>query len=107
MGHNVAQCKAMGASRRIRTYLLATGHQRHYSVLYDNAVNLIRWGVLGQLHYIQAQWHRGNLPGGDSWTQPLPGGEKRLSDGKLNDPIGNKVKSSESQVEERDRPEPV
>jgi predicted dehydrogenase len=41
-------------------------------VLYDNAVNLLRWGLLGQLHYIRAQWHRGNLPGHDSWQQPLP-----------------------------------
>ncbi len=75
MGHSVAQCKVMGRVSQETGKLLATGHQRHYSVLYDNAVNLIRWGVLGQLHYIQAQWHRGNLPGNDSWTQPLPGGE--------------------------------
>jgi hypothetical protein len=24
------------------------------------------------LHYIRAQWHRGNLPGTDSWQQPMP-----------------------------------
>lgn len=93
MGHNVAQCKVMGRVAGETGKLLATGHQRHYSILYDNAVNLIRWGVLGQLHYIRAQWHRGNLPGHDSWTQHLPGGEKRESDGKLNDPIGNTVRS--------------
>ena len=52
---------------------LATGHQRHYNVKYDNAVNLIRWGLLGQLHHIRAQWHRGNLPGRDSWAMPIPG----------------------------------
>ena len=75
MGHSVAQCKVMGRVAAETDKLLATGHQRHYSILYDNAVNLIRWGVLGQLHYIRAQWHRGNLPGNDSWTQPLPGGE--------------------------------
>ncbi len=75
MGHSVAQCKVMGRVAKQFDKHLATGHQRHYSILYDNAVNLIRWGVLGQLHYIQAQWHRGNLPGSDSWSQPLPGGE--------------------------------
>ena len=75
MGHNVAQCKVMGRVADEKGLLLAVGHQRHYSILYDNAVNLIRWGVLGQLHTIQAQWHRGNLPGSDSWAQPLPGGE--------------------------------
>ncbi len=52
--------------------LLATGHQRHYSILYDNAVELLRQGLLGELHYIRAQWHRGNLPGHDSWQPPLP-----------------------------------
>ena len=52
--------------------VLTVGHQRHYSVLYDNAVNLIKWGLLGEIHHIRAQWHRGNLPGNDSWQQPLP-----------------------------------
>ena len=55
-----------------RTRSSTVGHQRHYSVLYDNAVNLIRWGLLGEMHHIRAQWHRGNLPGNDSWQQPLP-----------------------------------
>lgn len=76
MAHNVAQCKVMGRVAEEQNVLLAVGHQRHYSILYDNAVNLIKWGLLGQLHHIRAQWHRGNLPGTDSWQQPLPGGEK-------------------------------
>jgi predicted dehydrogenase len=86
MAHNVAQCKAMGRVANEQDVLLAVGHQRHYSILYDNAVNLIRWGLLGELHHIRAQWHRGNLPGGDSWQQPLPGGEI-LANGKLYDAI--------------------
>ncbi len=82
MAHNVAQCKVMSrmaASMRDTSgnpIHLATGHQRHYNVKYANAVNLIRWGLLGQLHHIRAHWHRGNLPGGDSWKMPIPGGEK-------------------------------
>jgi predicted dehydrogenase len=52
--------------------ILAVGHQRHYNLLYANAVESIKRGVLGDLHYIRAQWHRGNLPGTDSWQQPLP-----------------------------------
>jgi predicted dehydrogenase len=86
MAHNVAQCKVMGRMSHEKGLHLATGHQRHYSILYDNAVNLIRWGVLGQIHHIRAQWHRGNLPGGDSWKPPLPGGE-RTADGKTYNPI--------------------
>jgi predicted dehydrogenase len=75
MAHNVAQCKAMARVAREKGLHLATGHQRHYSVLYDNAVHMIQWGLLGQIHHIRAQWHRGNLPGKDSWQPPLPGGE--------------------------------
>ncbi|MCA9186551.1 MAG: Gfo/Idh/MocA family oxidoreductase [Pirellulaceae bacterium] len=78
MAHNVAQCKLMGRVSAEKNLLLATGHQRHYSVLYDNAVNMIRWGLIGQIHHIRAQWHRGNLPGSDSWSPPLPGGEMTL-----------------------------
>ena len=86
MAHNVAQCKVMSRMAGELTdgdgnpLHLATGHQRHYNVKYDNAVNLIRWGLLGQLHHIRAQWHRSNLPGADSWSMPLPGGRKLQGD---------------------------
>ncbi len=96
MAHNVAQCKVMGRLANDSKLYLATGHQRHYSVLYDNAVNLIRWGVLGQLHHIRAQWHRGNLPGKDSWQQPLPGGEIAFGGGKSEDLIVKKLKEYEA-----------
>ena len=75
MAYNVGQCKDMARVARRTGQILATGHQRHYSVLYDNAKNLIQWGLLGEVHHIRAQWHRGNLPHNDSWKQPLPGGE--------------------------------
>lgn len=87
MAHNVAQCKAMARYAKQANLHLATGHQRHYSVLYDNAVHMLRFGLLGQLHHIRAQWHRGNLPGKDSWKMPLPGGEN----GK--DPIMDKLRA--------------
>jgi predicted dehydrogenase len=72
MAHSVHECKEMARVAQQTGLLLATGHQRHYNILYDSAVELIRRGVLGQLHYIRAQWHRGNLPGNDSWQQPMP-----------------------------------
>ncbi len=80
MGHNVAQCKEMGRVSQETGKLLATGHQRHYSILYDNAVDTIRRGLIGDIHHIRAQWHRGNLPGKDSWQQPLPGDKKLAED---------------------------
>jgi predicted dehydrogenase len=72
MGHSVHECKEMARVAEQTNLLLATGHQRHYNILYDDSVDLIRKGVLGQLHSIRAQWHRGNLPGNDSWQQPMP-----------------------------------
>ncbi len=72
MGHTVHECKEMARVSKSTDLLLATGHQRHYNILYDNAERLISQGILGELHYIRAQWHRGNLPGKDSWQQPMP-----------------------------------
>ena len=40
--------------------LLAVGHQRHYSVLYDNANYLVQNDVLGDIRHIRALWHRNN-----------------------------------------------
>jgi|JI9StandDraft_1071089.scaffolds.fasta_scaffold00062_44 predicted dehydrogenase len=97
MAHNIAQCKVMARVAKDKELLLATGHQRHYSVLYDNAVKLIQWGMLGQLTHIRAQWHRGNVPGNDSWQPPLPGGMKLMVDGKekIVDQIAAKLKGYE------------
>ena len=75
MAHNIAQCKLMSRAAMQTKRFLSIGHQRHYSILYDNAVNLIRWGLLGEVHHIRAQWHRNNKPGSDTWAPPLPGGE--------------------------------
>lgn len=72
MAHNIAECKVMAKISEETGFHCATGHQRHYSMLYDNAVHLLRYGLLGQLHHIRAQWHRGNLPGKDSWQAMLP-----------------------------------
>ena len=105
MAHNVAQCKAMAriaAGSRDKNgnpIHLATGHQRHYNVKYDNAVNLIKWGLLGQIHHIRAQWHRGNLPGGDSWSMPIPGGEK-MANGKMFDKIKKDIEYRQKKLAE-------
>jgi predicted dehydrogenase len=106
MAHDVAECKVMGRVANKTGLYLAVGHQRHYSVLYDNAVNLLKWGVLGELHHIRAQWHRGNLPGGDSWQPPLPGGERAYVDGdwKTVDRIAQQLKAFQSQLKSTSDP---
>jgi predicted dehydrogenase len=68
MGHSIAECKEMGRVSYETGKILATGHQRHYSVLYENSVDLIRLGLLGTIHHIRAQWHRQN----DTWSPELP-----------------------------------
>jgi predicted dehydrogenase len=73
MAHDVAECKEMARVAKETGLILAVGHQRHYSILYDNAVDQIRRDLIGDIHHIRAQWHRGNLPGSDSWQPPLPG----------------------------------
>ncbi len=72
MAHSVHECKEMARVSQSTDRLLATGHQRHYSILYDNAVHMIQRNLIGDIHHIRAQWHRGNLPGKDSWQAPLP-----------------------------------
>lgn len=109
MAHNIAQCKAMARFAKETGLHLATGHQRHYSVLYDNAVHLIRLGLLGQLHHIRAQWHRGNVPGNDSWQMPLPGGEVATVKGKETriNKIADQLKSFKRQRDEAADPAEV
>ena len=103
MAHNVAQCKVMARmadelkDKQGNAIHLATGHQRHYNVKYDNAVNLIKWGLLGQLHHIRAQWHRGNLPGGDSWKMPIPGGQM-MPNGKKYDRIAGDIRNRQGKI---------
>jgi len=103
MAHNVAQCKAMARVAAESKDMngdpihLSTGHQRHYSVLYDNAVHVVQYGMIGQIHHIRAQWHRGNLPGNDSWQPPLPGGEMNES-GKVVDKILSQLNSFKKEL---------
>ena len=60
MAHSVKECKEMCQVARDTKRLLAIGHQRHYSVLYDNANYLVQNGHLGEIRHIRALWHRNN-----------------------------------------------
>jgi predicted dehydrogenase len=59
MAHNVGECKQMVRTAHKYNRLLAIGHQRHYSVLYDNANYLVQ-NTLGDIRHIRALWHRNN-----------------------------------------------
>jgi predicted dehydrogenase len=82
MAHNITDCKKMIHVAKEKNRLLAVGHQRHYSVLYDNANDLVRQGILGDIKFIRASWHRNNsFPGKDSWLKEIrPEDKKELED---------------------------
>ena len=114
MGHSIHECKEMGRVARETGKILATGHQRHYSILYDNAVHTIGTAkLLGDLHSIRAQWHRGNLPGNDSWKPPMPdddsfakklaGWKKDLATAKPSDidALTKRIAQIEAQIEDK------
>jgi predicted dehydrogenase len=71
MAHSVHECKEMARVAKETGKLLVIGHQRHYSVLYDNAVALVKEGLIGDIHHIRAQWHRLK----DTWQVALPNDE--------------------------------
>jgi predicted dehydrogenase len=85
MAWNITQCKEMIAAAEKNDKILSIGHQRHYSMLYAHAVEVIDSGILGELRHIRALWHRNNakptfdkdgkeIPGvyGDSWKPAIP-----------------------------------
>ncbi len=54
MAHDITQCKQMIRKAKEKNLHLAVGHQRHYSVLYDNANHIVREGLLGDVKFIRA-----------------------------------------------------
>jgi predicted dehydrogenase len=60
MAWNIQQCKEMNKVADETNRVLAIGHQRHYSLLYAYATDVIRSGILGDIKYIRALWHRNN-----------------------------------------------
>jgi predicted dehydrogenase len=73
MAKTIGECKQMIAEARKADRLLAVGHQRHYGVLYENANHLVEQGLLGDIKYIRAQWHRNNsFPDRDQWLKDIP-----------------------------------
>jgi predicted dehydrogenase len=78
MAQNIADCKEMIRVAKKADRLLAVGHQRHYSVLYDNANDLVKQGILGDIKFIRASWHRNNsFPHADSWMKDIPADDKK------------------------------
>jgi predicted dehydrogenase len=76
MAWNITQCKKMIDVAEQTDSILCIGHQRHYSLLYAQAVEVLRSGVLGDVKHIRALWHRNN-------TWPLTDDSKKDKDGNV------------------------
>src|SRR5262249_17303603 len=77
MGWNVLQCKQMIRKARETDRVLSIGHQRHYSLLYQHALDVIKSGQLGTVKHIRALWHRNHswplLKDGQPVEDPITG----------------------------------
>jgi predicted dehydrogenase len=60
MAWDIASCKKMIEVAKQTGSILSIGHQRHYSLLYAHAKEIIDAGVLGEIRHIRALWHRNN-----------------------------------------------
>ena len=82
MAKTVADCKRMARTAHKTGNLLAIGHQRHYSYLYANALEVAaQKDILGDVRHIRAFWHRNQTEGGkpgaengdyDTWFAKVP-----------------------------------
>ena len=57
MALSVADAKEMARTAKEKKLCLAVGQQRRYSLVYDNALEMVRKSLLEDVHYIRAQWH--------------------------------------------------
>ncbi len=60
MARRIEYCKEMIAAAKKNNVILSVGHQRHYSMLYAHALEVVNSGVLGDVKHIRALWHRNN-----------------------------------------------
>jgi len=58
MARTITQCKEMIRIAKEKDLVLSIGHQRHYSMLYAHAQEVMASNVLGDVKHIRALWHR-------------------------------------------------
>ncbi len=88
MAKTVADCKRMARVAAQTGKLLSIGHQRHYSYLYANALEVARQkDILGDVRHIRAFWHRNQTGGGkpgaqkgdfDTWFAKVPAEDRNV-----------------------------
>lgn len=104
MARTIGACKDMIKAAEENDRILSIGHQRHYSMLYAHAVEVMNSGMLGDVKHIRALWHRNftfprldkdgkpmhdPLTGGswlqDGWTPPIPAEDEKALKDKVRD----------------------
>src|SRR4051812_27579582 len=88
MAKTVTDCKRMARVARKTGKMLAIGHQRHYSYLYANALEVAgQPDILGDIRHIRAFWHRNQTEGGrpgaekgdyDTWFAKVPPEDRNI-----------------------------
>jgi predicted dehydrogenase len=88
MAKTVADCKRMARVAAQTGKLLSIGHQRHYSYLYANALEVARQkDIIGEVRHIRAFWHRNQTGGGkpgaeqgayDTWFAKTPPEDRNI-----------------------------
>ncbi len=88
MAKTVGDAKRMARTAERTGRLLSIGHQRHYSYLYANALEVARQkDILGDVRHIRAFWHRNQTDGGrpgadkgeyDTWAAKIPAEDQRV-----------------------------
>lgn len=58
MARSISQCKEMIKVAKETGRVLSIGHQRHYSMLYAHAQDVVKSGILGDIKHIRCLWHR-------------------------------------------------
>jgi predicted dehydrogenase len=102
MAWNVSQCKDLIRVADEEDRILAIGHQRHYSLLYAQAAEVLAAKDLGDIRHIRALWHRNNTwprlddkgepvidPAThepelrDTWRPPIPEVDSKALEGRI------------------------
>ncbi|HEY2783618.1 MAG TPA: Gfo/Idh/MocA family oxidoreductase [Fimbriiglobus sp.] len=76
MARTIPLCKDMIKTAKEKKTLIGVGHQRHYSMLYAHALEVVQSGVLGDLKHIKAQWPRNN-----SWPYDVTTEKEKVAKG--------------------------
>ncbi|HEY2909282.1 MAG TPA: Gfo/Idh/MocA family oxidoreductase, partial [Gemmataceae bacterium] len=81
MARTIGRCKEMIKYAKDKGLLLSIGHQRHYSTLYAQALELVDNEILGDIKHIRALWFRNN-----SWPYSAKAFDKKKYDEKYGIP---------------------